>query len=61
MRSRVDDGIATRGIGLPGTTRWEFPADIVADQYRELRDFYERQHHDAAGEREQFGRSSVED
>ena len=46
---------------LPGTTRWEFPSDIVADQYRELRNFYERQHRDAAGEREQFARLAVED
>ena len=29
---------------LPGTTRWQFPADIAAEQYAELRAFYERQH-----------------
>jgi dienelactone hydrolase len=28
---------------LPNTTRWDFPADIVAEQYAELRAFYERQ------------------
>lgn len=44
---------------LPGTTRWEFPNDIVEEQYRELRTFYERQHRDAAEERERFARSPV--
>ena len=29
---------------LPGTTRWEFPSDIAAEQYGELRAFYEKQH-----------------
>src|SRR5438093_11159211 len=46
---------------LPGTARWEFPPDIVAEQYRELRDFYERQHRDAASERERFGHSPVDE
>lgn len=32
---------------LPGTTRWDFPADIAAEQYAELRAFYERQHQTA--------------
>lgn len=28
---------------LPGTERWEFPADIAAEQYRELRGYFERE------------------
>ena len=27
---------------LPNSTSWEFPQDIVAEQYRELRQYYER-------------------
>jgi hypothetical protein len=32
---------------LPGTTLWAFPPDIVAEQYAEMRGFYERQIADA--------------
>lgn len=32
---------------LPRTARWQFPADIAAEQYAELRAFYERQHETA--------------
>ena len=28
---------------LPGTTLWNFPKDIAAEQYVEMRAFYERQ------------------
>ena len=28
---------------LPGSTHWDFPADIVAEQYAEMRGWYERE------------------
>ena len=34
---------------LPGSARWAFPQDIAAEQYREMRDFYEPQNAAAAG------------
>ncbi|MBM3795933.1 MAG: hypothetical protein FJW31_18175, partial [Acidobacteria bacterium] len=37
-------GWAQQAMLLPGTERWEFPADIAAEQYAELRAFYEKQH-----------------
>src|SRR5262249_49585886 len=45
---------------LPNTTPWDFPGHIVAEQYRELRDFYERQIQDAATTREAFSRKPPE-
>ena len=45
---------------LPNTTLWSFPSTMVDDQYRELREFYERQIRDAAPRREAFGRQSPE-
>ena len=39
---------------LPNSTRWEFPADIVAEQYSELRAFYEREISKAAAARSQY-------
>src|SRR5262245_28853951 len=46
---------------LPQTTFWDFPQDIVDEQYRELRDFYERQIRDAASRREAFSHQSPGD
>jgi dienelactone hydrolase len=45
---------------LPQTTLWNFPATIVDDQYRELREFYERQIRDAAPRRQAFARKPPE-
>src|SRR6266852_1053702 len=45
---------------LPQTSLWNFPPTIVDDQYRELRDFYERQIREAAPRREAFARKSPE-
>jgi dienelactone hydrolase len=45
---------------LPQTSLWNFPATIVDDQYRELREFYERQIRDAAARREAFARKPPE-
>jgi len=39
---------------LPGTSRWNFPAEIVAEQYKELRGFYEKRIGVAARERGKF-------
>lgn len=39
---------------LPQTALWDFPDSIVADQYRELREFYELQIRNAAPRREAF-------
>ncbi|HZT33225.1 MAG TPA: prolyl oligopeptidase family serine peptidase [Bryobacteraceae bacterium] len=39
---------------LPGTTPWNFPQDIVAEQYREMIGFYERQIAEAAARRHTF-------
>jgi dienelactone hydrolase len=36
---------------LPGTKLWQFPADIVAEQYRELRTYFEREIATAANKR----------
>ena len=46
---------------LPRTTLWDFPDTIVTEQYRELRDFYERQIRDSAPRREAFSRKAPED
>src|SRR4051812_35214047 len=40
---------------LAGTTRWNVPADISAEQYRELRSFYEHQIAEAANRRHSAG------
>ncbi len=39
---------------LPGTSLWNFPADIATEQYTEMRDFYERQIAEAARLRTRF-------
>ena len=39
---------------LPGTTFWNFPQDIADEQYREMRDFYEKQIAEASRERHQY-------
>lgn len=39
---------------LPGTTLWDFPNDIAAEQYRELRAFYEQRMAEAERERQQY-------
>ncbi|HEU0138462.1 MAG TPA: dienelactone hydrolase family protein, partial [Bryobacteraceae bacterium] len=39
---------------LPNSTRWEFPVDIVAEQYSELRTFYEREIAKAAAARSHY-------
>ena len=46
---------------LPQTILWNFPENIVADQYRELRQFYERRIRDAAPQRETFSRKTPDD
>ena len=46
---------------LPQTTLWDFPETIVNDQYRELRDFYERQIRDATPRQEAFSRKIPDD
>jgi hypothetical protein len=45
---------------LPQTTLWDFPATIVDDQYRELREFYERQIREAASRRDAFAQKAPE-
>ena len=48
---------ARLGLGqslLPGTSPWQFPADVTAEQYRELREFYERETREAGRERERY-------
>jgi dienelactone hydrolase len=42
---------AETGPLLPGTSTWQFPADIVSEQYREMREFYERRIAAASRER----------
>src|SRR3989442_87886 len=39
---------------LPGSVRWNFPADIVAEQYGELRSYYEQEIASIAGQRRPF-------
>lgn len=39
---------------LPGTTPWDFPKDIVAEQYLELRQYYERELARAASRRGRY-------
>jgi dienelactone hydrolase len=51
---------ADRPGPLPQTTLWDFPATIIEDQYRELRQFYERQIAEAAPRREAFAHQSPE-
>src|SRR2546427_6997490 len=46
---------------LPQTALWNFPDNIVAEQYRELRDFYGRQIREAAPRREAFGRKTPDE
>src|SRR5262249_44194933 len=46
---------------LPRTALWEFPDNIVAEQYRELRDFYERRIREASSSREVFSRKPPDD
>ena len=45
---------------LPQTALWDFPPTMVSDQYRELREFYERQIHEATPRREAFARNPPE-
>ncbi|HYM13317.1 MAG TPA: hypothetical protein VEU62_21440, partial [Bryobacterales bacterium] len=45
---------------LPQTALWNFPDSIVEDQYRELREFYEREIREAAPRREAFSRESAD-
>jgi dienelactone hydrolase len=45
---------------LPQTRLWNFPESIVDDQYRELREFYEKQIREAEPERQAFSRSSFD-
>jgi hypothetical protein len=58
--------VATATLGadrpgpLPQSSLWDFPASIVDDQYRELRDFYERQITQAVAGREAFSRKAPE-
>ncbi len=46
---------------LPQTAWWDFPEDIAAEQYQELRKFYERQIREAATERASFAQRSQEE
>ena len=39
---------------LPGTTLWDFPRDIVAEQYAEMRGWYEQQIANASRQRLPF-------
>ena len=52
---------AERPGPLPRTTLWDFPDTMVSEQYRELRDFYERQIRDSEPRRESFSKRSPED
>src|SRR5579862_6581450 len=45
---------------LPQTALWNFPSAIVDSQYRELREFYERQIQEAAPRRDAFAHNSPE-
>src|SRR5436190_10376294 len=44
-------GAATAPDTLPGTTRWDFPANIVDEQYAELRTYFEHKIAEAAKNR----------
>jgi dienelactone hydrolase len=42
---------------LPGTAPWDFPKDIVAEQYRELKSYFERKLSEAAAARSRYWQS----
>ena len=52
--------LAEKSGPLPQTTLWNFPSTIVDDQYRELREFYERQIREAGPRREAFASNPPE-